>query len=666
MNLFKTALKNIKKSGRDYSVYFFTLIVAVSIFYMFNSISSQPLLKGILTASAGIAGKLSSIIEVISVGVAIVFGILMIYAGNFIIRRRKKEFGIYMMLGMGRKKVAKLLVIETLLVGIISLAVGLIFGIFGSQLLSIIVCKMFEIDMSGFTFSLSASALGKTIINFAVIFVVVLMFNARAIGKYKLIDLFSASRKNERKIIGTIPGFILLTLSLAALITAYVNISLRGDRLGKYEFFLSIILGFVGTFMLFISLSGVLPHLLKSNKKFYHKGLNSFITRQFCSNINTSAISFSIICLLLFVAISAFSVGFSMNSYINRRLGNSTPVDISLRIAGERTTDLLTAAGTDAASTMGEYIELPVYESQYITSASSVSAAMDLATQTFMHADWNATDYVMKLSDYNALERMYGRDELVLSDNQYADICDFDLLTRVANEAIKNGNTIIIGEYSLQSGYDACLEEFVLMSGLSASMGVIVVPDCVVETYPDDFTVTNYLFIGNYKDSSLETREKTDALFDRIINDEAINSALATKTLIEQNNAGTSVSAVFIVLYIGIVFVITGAAVIALKILSDSIDSIPKFEILDRVGAGRAQRSKALLVQILLNFLLPLIPAVIHSVFGLQYISGLMHAFGMEKMTSGIGMSAAIMLLLYGGYFLITNICCQKIVLDKR
>ena len=666
MNLFKTALKNIKKSGRDYSIYFFTLIIAVAVFYMFNSISSQPRLKGILSASGGVAGMFSSIIEVISIGVAIIFGILMIYAGNFIIRRRKREFGIYLMLGMSRKKVSKLLVIETLLIGNISLAFGLIFGIFGSQLLSIIVCKMFEIDLSDFAFSLSASALIKTIINFAIIIVVVLMFNARAIGKYTLIELFSASRKNERKIIGTIPGFILLALSVAALLTTYINIGFRGDRLEKNEFFVTLILGVIGTFMLFISLSGVLPYLLKSNKKFYFKGLNSFITKQFCSNINTSAISFSVICLLLFVAISAFSVGFSMNSYINRRLGNSTPVDISLRIAGERTSDLLVEAGTDATSIMSTYVELPIYESQYITNASTVSAAMELATQTFLQADWNATDYVMKLSDYNALERMYGRDELILTDNQYADICDFDMLTKVANEAIKNGNTINVGEYSLQSGYDTCLDEFVLMSGLSANMGVIVVPDCVIEAYQNDFTVTNYLFIGNYKDDSIETREETDALFDRIFSDKASISFLSTKTLIEQNNAGTSVSAVFIVLYIGIVFVITGAAVIALKILSDSIDSVPKFEILERVGIDRAQRSHALFVQILLNFLFPLIPAIIHSFFGLRYISGLMSAFGMEKMTSGIAMAAAIIILLYGGYFLVTNICSQKFVFDKQ
>ena len=669
MNLFKNAFRNIKKSHRDYSVYFFTLIVAVAIFYMFNSLGEQSFLKEITSATSGISGRLSEILEAISVGVAVVFGILMIYAGNFIIKRRKKEFGIYMMLGMSKKKVSLLLVTETLLVGIISLVLGLFIGVFGSELMSIIVGRMFEIDLSSFTFQVSPSAIAKTSINFAVMFLIVLVFNTRSIGKYKLIDLFTASKKAEKKLLGPKLSIALFIVSVAALIAAYIGIGFKGATIEKNTFIALLFTGFVATFTLFISLAGALPYILKNCKSFYLRKLNSFITGQFTANINTSAFSFAVICLLLFLAISAFSVGFSMNSYINRKLGDSTPADISIRTGTDNVSAIMSESGYDLDGLMGEYIEVPVYETPYITIASSVMAAFDKAQETFFGANWDSLDLIMRLSDYNKLERLYGREELVLSDNQYAEICDFDLLAELSNEAISLGNAITVGECELTSGYDACIDEFILMSGMSANMGAIVLPDSVVDAYLDSFTITDYVFAGNYMDSSEETREKTDAVFNEVFgamsNNDDTPIIMTTKTGIEENNVGTSVSAVFISLYIGIVFIITGAAVIALKILSDSIDSIPKYDILDRVGADIKMRTNALFTQILLNFLLPLIPAILHSFFGLKYASGLLKAFGLEKMINGVGMASIIMILIYGGYFLITYGCCRKIVISN-
>src|SRR5574344_832273 len=196
--LFKLSLKNIKKSIKDYSIYFFTLVIAVAIFYIFNSLDSQTSMLAIDTVKHNAVQGLVKIISYISVFVSIILGFLIIYSNNFIIKRRKKEIGLYLTLGMSKRKVSIILVIETFIVGILSLAIGLFLGIFLSQFFSIITAKLFEVNMTSFKFVFSSSAFYKTLLYFSIIFILVMIFNVISLSRYKLIDLLNARKKNEK------------------------------------------------------------------------------------------------------------------------------------------------------------------------------------------------------------------------------------------------------------------------------------------------------------------------------------------------------------------------------------------------------------------------------------------------------------------------------------
>ena len=686
MNSFKTALRNIKKSSKDYSVYFLTLIIGVAIFYMFNSVGSQSFMETIVASNNSSLKMLVRIIEVISVVVAFILGLLMVYANNFLIKRRKKEFGVYMMLGMGRKKVAKILSIETVMVGIISLAAGLLVGVLGSQFLSIIVGKLFEADLSAYRFSFSAAVLVKTVIYFAIIFLVVLIFNTKTLAKYQLIDLLNSKKSAEKRLIrNTTLSVILFIVAVAALIFAYVEIGFRGKTINAREFVASVVVGLVGNFLFFFALAGFLPALLKKFKGFYFNKLNAFVAAQFGHNINSSAGSFALISILLFLAICAFSVGFSMNGYLNSRIKNATPVDVSAENLNGTVSDLLIANGYEPDQLMDGYCEVPIYQTNQITIASTVNAAMDIAQKTFPLAKWETEENIVRLSDYNMLEEMYGRKPIVLADNEYAMICDFDILTDIVNEAIKNGNIITVNGTELVSGYNKCVEEYVLMSGMSAAMGVVVLPDAVVDNNPDAFEAVGSVFAGNYREIVPEEDTDTegangpsksdyavvygDGVFEDVFGTVDENSATAqytTRTQVHESSVGTSVSVVFIVLYIGIVFIITGAAVIALKILSDSMDSVEKYSILMRIGADRKMRERALFAQTFFNFVLPLVIGLIHSVFALRYAKGVLVAIGMTRMFSGTVIAVLVMVLIYGGYCLITYEACRRVVIGAE
>ena len=675
MNSFKIALKNIKKSRSDYSVYFFTLIIGVAIFYMFNSIGTQGLMEDVSKSGNENVQMLISVMGGVSVGVAVILGMLIIYANGFLIKRRKKEFGIYMLLGMGKKKVSKILICETCVVGFVSLVIGMIAGIFGSQLLSIVVAKMFAVDVTGYTFDISGRAVVITILCFAAIFLVILIFNTKMVGRYKLIDLMNAEKAREKQIIrNTKLSVVLFILSFAVLTAACIEVGFFGEDMSKNGFIACSLILIVATFVIFASFAGFFQKLMEKRRGFYKKGLNSYIVRQFSGNMNTSAVSMALISLLLFISLCLFSSGFSIRTYLNNRLGNATPVDVTMQISSADPEGFLKEKGVPLNEWAGDYLQIPVYEGDSITISDTVAPVMDKAKETFMYADWTAHENVIKLSDYNRIEKMYGRDELVLGDDQYAMVSDFDLLNTLINPSMEQGNVLTPGDYQLSPAYKEVCYEFILMSGMSADMGAVIVPDAVVDSESSGLECSSTLVIADYNTETEEGKADIDAklkialgeISDRASNGELEEGEtgvrLSTKTEIKEASVGTSVITVFLVLYIGIVFVVACAAIIALKVMSDSLDSVQKFRILSRIGAGENMRKKALFVQILMNYLIPLVMAAFTAFFGLRYIKGLISAIGTVNMTSGILFTFIIMVIVYGGYFLTTYEGCKKLV----
>ena len=217
----KIAAKNIRKSFKDFTIYFLTLTFAVCIFYCFNSLDSQMALSNMKGIQVSYVGVMNQLMAGVSVFVSVILAGLIIFATNFLIKRRKKEFGLYMMLGMSKWKISFILFIETLIVGIVSLVIGLVVGLLLSQGLSILTANMFLVDLDKFRFTISNDAIIKTISYFGIIYLIVMIFNLIVISKYKLIDLINSSKKSEKiKVRNKVVSLIILVLSIIVLIVA--------------------------------------------------------------------------------------------------------------------------------------------------------------------------------------------------------------------------------------------------------------------------------------------------------------------------------------------------------------------------------------------------------------------------------------------------------------
>lgn len=693
MMLCKLSLKNIKKSFKDYTIYFFTLILGVAIFYVFNAIDSQTVLLQTKQSTYDIIELMTQTLSAVSVFVSFILGFLIIYASRFLIKRRNKEFAIYMTLGMSKRKISTILFIETIAIGILSLGIGLGVGIILSQLMSLLVANMFEADMTNFTFTFSESALVKTIIYFGIMYLLVMIFNTIQVSRCKLIDLINSSKKSEKVKIKN-PVLCTMVFLMAAVILGYcyyrVSVPDGASTLTVDQIGIIIGLGSLSTFLIFWSLSGLILRIVQSIHKVYYKGLNSFILRQISSKINTTVFSMTVICLMLFVTICVLSSSLSIKNSMTANLQELAPLDIELtkrrNIPKELQDDYGYTDGQIESSykTISETLkELNIDEDKYLKDQATIHVYTD-STVTYEatmgdnitsmkarypYLDYTSPEIIVKLSEYNQIAEMFGNETFTLDDDQYMIIGDYESMVMLRNEALELGTPLTIFGKTLTPKYNEVKHGFIEMSSNHITDGVIVVPDSVVSVSDDSPQIEYEYMVANYRANDDKTREEIEEVFaNPELNDLYPDVTLdgITKISIYDASVGLGAMITFIGLYLGIIFLISSAAILALKELSESVDNYTRYNMLRRIGATDKQLNKALFKQIAIFFLFPLVLAIIHSIFGIKFCIFLLETFGKEQMLASVSMTMIFLILIYGGYFLITYYCSKNIIKEKR
>lgn len=661
MMLFKLSLKNIKKSFKDYAIYFLTLVLGVAIFYVFNALDSQEAMLQLSTAEKQIISLMNEFLSGVSILVAIILGFLIIYASRFLVKRRKKEFGIYLTLGMGKRQVSKILLMETVIIGFISLVVGLGIGVIASQFMSVVVAKLFEADMSKFEFVFSKAAMLKTVMYYAIIYVIVMIFNVFAVTKYKLIDLLTASKKGEKvKTRNLTISVILFIISVGILGYAYYLATQRLDSLDLFG--LSILLGIIGTFLLFFSMSGFILKLVKSNKKLYLKGLNIFTLRQIDSKVNTTVFSMSIICLLLFFTITIFSSAWSINVSLKNSLQYGTPADVLITSYADNIrnvkNDILDKVGYNINNFSG-YVECNTYNFEGVTVGALIEPVLDDVLKDYPYLMVDNLLPVMTISDYNKFARFYGRDLYALKDDEFILVADYAQMIAYENKALEKGVTIQIGDKKYHNKYDECTEGLLQMSGNKSNTGIVVVPDNVDINLAE--TVRSYL-AANYNGDKEASEEDLMKYMGEI---NSMGAIADTKIDIYTASTGLRAIMIFIGLYLGVIFLISSAAILALKELSDSSDNKEKYQMLRRIGVDDKKLNRALFTQVGIFFMFPLVIAIIHSIFGIMCANTIMESMSVTSDMTSILTTALFIVIIYGGYFLVTYITSKRIINEK-
>ncbi len=688
--LFKLSIKNMRKTIKDFAIYFLTLVLGVAIFYMFNSLDSQEAMMQVSSSTRELIKLMITMLGFVSVFVAVILGLLIVYANNFLINRRKKEFGTYMMLGMSKGQISRILLIETIFVGIISLIVGLVIGVFASQFMSVLVGKLFAADMSKFEFVFSKDACIKTCIYFAVMYIAVMIFNTFTISRYKLINLLNASKKNEQiKIKNLWVCILVFIIGVVILGYAYYKVTGGVNELSTADTILPIILmGIVGTILVFWSVSGFILKLVQLRKNIYLKDVNMFVLRQLHNKINTTVVSMSIICLMLFMTITILSSALSLNNTMRKDLEDTTPVDLNLyktanlpenekmskaQIEDSRKTMIQTLEDNGFDMTkLKDVVEIPIYATNELTWRDTLSPVYDEVKQQFPNLLYETAEEIVKVSDYNKIARLYGNIEYQLKDDEYIILCDFDNMKNLRNKALKADSTITIAGKEYKSKYDECQNGYIYMAGSHINNGIVLVPDSCNLT--EDMKEETFL-AANYNATTEEEKEEiekictgeTETEFSKNLNEKDITIDGMTKIAIIESSLGVSTIVLFIAIYLGIIFLIASSAILALKQLTESSDNKQRYAILRKIGADEKMIKGALFKQIGIFFLMPLILAIIHSIFGIQFVMTMMSvlADAKELLPSAIA-TAVIIGVIYGAYFMATYLGSKNIIKEAE
>lgn len=722
--LCKLAWGNVRRAGRDYLVYLLTLTLGVTVFYAFNTISMQVDIAGI--DEEGLAQVMGSMLGYLTYFLAGVMAFLMVYANNFIMKRRKKEFGLYQVLGMGRGRVATIMALETVIVSVVAFVAGIVLGVGLSQLMTFFTASLFKTQIANFHFFFSVHAFNLTLACMLVMFVLTLLLNLRAVRRTKLIELMGAERRNES--IKTRNPWIAIAIFAVGVVlvgVAYYRLLRDGFPLtatdsklqeAMNQFGITTAMVTVGTFALFWGLSGMLIKLLQSLRGVYWRGLNMFIVRQLAAKVNTVCFSMGVIAMLLFLAITSVTCGMSIANVMNENLERYTPADMSQTyvyytpdtldyykeyvnpseadrmVLADTTVDLYpawhgkdksadnndeTGKKVNIADVAGEHVQIDSYLSYPLggSNPSVIPSEMwktmgEKLPKAFESSNADMTGLsVTPASQYNKLRQMMGEEPVHIGHDQYLLTCDMggelaDLYTKY----MAGGHALTLGGHTLKPATNKSDEDTAAIanSAMGSNPGTVVVADELLSQI--NLQPYSSSLLVNYK-QGMDTTEADESIKYTVLDNLLVDGKEPGSwgTFITRSEMYTQAAQMnglisYLAIYIGFVLVVACAAILSIQQLSNAADGSRSYRVLAQVGCDDRQIRHSVMAQQAVFFLFPLAVGLAHSFVALKVIIELVSIFGNMSIGGTVGLTCAIFLAAYGGYFLVTYLMSTGMV----
>lgn len=725
--LCKLAWGNVRRAGRDYLVYLLTLTLGVTVFYAFNTISMQVDIAGI--DEEGLAQVMGSMLGDLTYFLAGVMAFLMVYANNFIMKRRKKEFGLYQVLGMGRGRVATIMALETVIVSVVAFVAGIVLGVGLSQLMTFFTASLFKTQIANFHFFFSMHAFNLTLVCMLVMFVLTLLLNLRAVRRTKLIELMGAERRNESiktrnpwiAIAIFVVGAVLVGVAYYRLLRDGFPLTATDSKLQEAmnQFGITTAMVTVGTFALFWGLSGMLIKLLQSLRGVYWRGLNMFTVRQLAAKVNTVCFSMGVIAMLLFLAITSVTCGMSIANVMNENLERYNPVDVSQTyvyytpdtldyykgykgyvnpseadrmVLADTTVDLYpawhgkgksadnndeTGKKVDIADVAGEHVQIDSYLS-YPFGGSNPSVTPSEMCKTMgeklpkafggSNADTMGL-FVTPASQYNKLRQMMGEEPVSIGRDQYLLTCDMGgELVELYTKYMADGHALTLGGHTLKPATDKSDEDTAAIanSAMGSNPGTVVVADELLSQL--NLQPYSSSLLVNYK-QGMDTTEADESikytLLDNLLVDgkePGVWGTFITRSKMYTQAAQMNGLISYLAIYIGFVLVVACAAILSIQQLSNVADGSRSYRVLAQIGCDDRQIRHSVMAQQAVFFLFPLAVGLAHSFVALKVIIELVSIFGNMSIGGTVGLTCAIFLAAYGGYFLVTYLMSAGMV----
>ncbi len=671
----KLAWRNIRRSLRDYGIYFLTLVFAVAIFYVSNSLGDQPGYLALSVSTRRLAQGAVREMGWLSTIMTVVVALLVLYANRVIIKKRSRELALYLLLGMEQGRLALLLLAEITVIGLAALAVGLVSGIFLSQFFALIVNRIFESGLTSHPFVFSPVAVVRTIVCYGITFLLVGLWQAAAVYRQRLIDLITGARKNEeirlrsRWLSALAALLALVTLGLAYWLSDRTSRSIGLSPLDRRILF-GALLGIAGTYLLFLALAGLLTGVRRSG--WLSRGYNLFLYRQVTSKINTHAILLATIALMLTFTICAMSTGLGLGRGIRDQADHGAPFDYLFFSTKPNDDfkpvfDLFNQYGvstrekvhfvTAETDLQGRNLMLPQDAAWFVGNANMEMPALVGVT-------------VLPVSAYQQLRALKGYPDVTLSADSYLIHTSSSELTPVTRSRqafdrfLASGATVTLAGHALKPASDSVYAE-PMGDQLTNPNALLVVPDAVAAALPAQ---DSYLAV-QIDGQAPEALDQALRDLEQQARDQLDGGIIVASIRADELGRGyvTEGTLVFLAFYIGVMFILISATLLALQQVTDAVEHRQRFDILRKLGADERRIDGLIVRQVGLYFLTPVAVALIHSFIAMIALSRLFsREAGYTTVWPATLVTLGIFILIYGSYYLLSLQSCRALFTSPR
>ncbi|OKZ87046.1 MAG: hypothetical protein BHW04_06100 [Clostridium sp. 29_15] len=666
------AKTNVRKSIKDYLIYFITIAICVSLFYAITSLSSSD--YELITEESYNFRALKIILQYSTYLITAILILLIAYVNKYMIGRRKREFATYVLLGAEQISVSLMFFIETIVVGFLAIITGILVGTLFSQAITAIVLISAKQEVV-FSIKLYADTVVITFIFFISMFCIIGLYNVIVLRKIKLIDMINAhkqvefqfKRSNKVYIAIFVVSIIMYIISgsyTVKLINSEIDYSVKS----LMYIGISLITFIIGTYALFYSIAYIMIYIKNKCINFKYEGTNLFLIGAIVSKVKTAPILMATISITFLGAMISFIMTLVMSQWSMGYLDMRVPYDIEIR--NNYSTNFLAQSNIDDIKVIPklDYSEIVDWLNN---NGKDIESYCQVEKYIISHDDNIKSTLAIKLSDFNKLRTMLGYDEIKLNDKEFTTQWHNAVSDEVINNYVGKNSKLNINGVTYNISQDSSYKESIGEGFYFNSDNIIILPDEVCDNL--DFIETNFVanienkmkyeeaneFRQNYiynwfrsNNSEFVTKysDENDIITYRVID-------IRIKSL-EINNILTTTLAMRILgVYLGIVLLMISLTILSLSQLTDSIEHKDRFNVLRKLGVEENQINRIILKQISIYFIVPIVIAMIgDAIFIYNYYliyNDIITVFvGNIEFILSIIFGVALMIVIYICYFI--------------
>ncbi|MBM7833367.1 FtsX-like permease family protein [Clostridium sardiniense] len=678
----KLAISNAKKSIKDYLIYFITITLCVSLFYAFTSLSSSS--YEFITEESYKFDMLKDILKYSTYIITALLVVLIGYVNKYMIRRRQREFATYILLGAEQKNVALMFFIETLIVGILAIILGIFIGTLFSQVVTALVLITAKQEIV-FTLKLYMDTVTLTFIFFVSMFCIIGLYNIKVLKKVKLINMLNAEKKTEFQLkrCGKVYGSISIISTILYVIAGYCTYKLikaiDNPELikGSEQAFIivSLVTFILGTYALFYSLGYIIIFIKNRWIGFRYENTNLFLIGSIVSKIKTAPILMATISLTFLGAAISFSLTLLMSEWSLGYLDYRIPFDISISneysVPGRFSiTDIDDIPNID----YGEIVEYLNEDNYNISEYCEVNKYFIEKEDFYKREKRDMPILAVKLSEFNKLRNMLGYEKVNLKNDEFTmqwakripkeevdKFINSNSNFKVSNKSLSISNTPYYTESLGEDIYNFYTNAIIILPDEICKDLIVASTDFYANTKKDMSYDNAISFENDYVQKWInnEYGELASKYDDDGYDDYSYFVYASTKVAEVSEILNATLAMRILGIYLGIVLLMISLTVLALQQLADSIEHKDRFNVLKKLGVEEKEISNIILKQISIYFIIPILVAIIGFIifiynYAVIFNSEISAYIGEKGFILNIRIALVLIVSIYVAYFIAT------------